>query len=64
MMMVAVTDHGESKTEIYLSLPQSVYLRLFDGFEEIEDSTLPERATLLVANNADFEERFKYDNRP
>jgi hypothetical protein len=60
MMMVKV-DKSPHLRDVIISLPAAAYLRLFDGFEVIDEGDLPKEASLLYGDHAtdDFERRFK-----
>jgi hypothetical protein len=59
-MMVKV-DKGPYLREVIISLPDAGYLRMFDGFEVIDEADLPKEASILYVDHStdDFERRFK-----
>src|SRR5262245_18787755 len=60
MMMVQVRSHDPDGHIIIIGLPNKLGLALYPGFEAISADQLPEAATLLIGQNAGFEERFSY----
>jgi len=59
MMLVCVEDSPATGTaKLIASLPDSTLLGFYPGFEPASD--FPREATLLVGDNAGFEECFNY----
>jgi len=58
-LMMLSSDSGELGIEtIYIGLPTASLLPLFEGFEVIQQSELPDYLTTLVCREDEFAERF------
>jgi hypothetical protein len=60
--MMFVSSHAKwpNGERLIISLPDERLLALFDGFEAMPEVALPTTASLLVAKQAAFEERFSF----
>jgi phage terminase large subunit len=46
-MMVSTEDDAADVDEYYISVPNEVLLRLFDGFERVPESALPKEIDMI-----------------
>ena len=59
-MLVSVKVKGLVE-DFYLGLPDKSYLPLFDGFEAVDESSVPKVVdTLHIADNNEFKRRFTF----
>jgi len=60
-MMMVMAKKNARLSDVIISLPDAKFLRMFEGFEIIDESELPKEVSILCVNHAtdDFEKRFK-----
>ncbi len=60
-LMFSVDTEKSGEAEIYISLPDTVMLALFDGFEAVPETDLPKDVDgLLLGDVTAFDARFKF----